>query len=232
MCFDPVTMAIIGGVAMAGGAGMQFMGQKKADNALNSTFNRERQRQKAFEAEQNAKFEDSLASTEAVTDPAKAAQAAAAREAALMAATKSAAPAAEGYLPGAGSAPAIVAKAGEQAGAKADAATANLAAALGRLGGVNDQLFQNNINIGRNSQAIDQLSGFRRNSLDALDAEMRAAQEKGKTLRALGSLAQTIGGAMLTSGINPIGGTAGAGSGGITVTGLPTDPSKIFGMAI
>lgn len=237
MCL-PV-LAIAGIAASLAGAGMNYMGQRKAESAMNSTFNKERSRQKGFEAEQNAKFQDSLAETGKVTDPAEAAKAAAAREAALSAATKSAAPAAEGYLPGSGSAPAIVAEAGAKAGAKADAATANLAAALGRIGGVNDQMMHNNIAIARNSQAIDQLHGFKRGSLDVLSAEMEAAKRKGQTLRTLGSLAQTIGGAMSMgsglagSGAAAVGGTTAAGGVGASTLGPAQNALRAaFGGAI
>lgn len=186
----PLALAI---AAMVAGSAMQSAGQAKAERASLNTFNRERNRQRAFEGEQNQRFEDSLESTRRITDADAMAEAAAAREAALTTGIKSAGPAAEGYLPGSSSANPIVAAASEQAGAASDAQTGQLAKALASLGGTTDLMQQNDIRIHRNSQAIDQAGGFKRGSLGVLQAEMDAAKMKGGTLRTLGGLAKTIG---------------------------------------
>lgn len=208
MCL-PV-LAIAGIAASLAGAGMQYLGQQKADHALNSTFNRERTRQKGFEADQVAKFQDSLNSTSGVADPAAQAAAAAARQHVLEGVTKSASPAAEGYLPGSSSAPQVVSSHAETAGHAADARTSSLAGALASLGGLNDLMQSNDIHIGRNSQEIGQIGGFKRGSLDVLQSEMDAAKQKGGTLRMLGGLAQSIGGMMLSGGLGGMGGAGGA----------------------
>lgn len=202
MCLPPL---LIAGAALAlGGAGLNYMGQRKADHAMTRTFSRERSRQDAFEKDQIARFEDSLASTGNVADPAAMAAAAAAREKVSSAVTKSAA---GSYLPGSASANKIVADHKVVAGKAADGRTGSLAHALASLGGVGDLMQQNAINIGRNSGAIDQIGGFKRGSLDVLQSEMDAAKRKGSTLRTLGSLAQTIGSAMISGGAGgaPIG---------------------------
>lgn len=215
MCFPPLVLA---GIALAaGGDGMNYIGQQKAQHAMTNTFNRERERQKGFEQEQVGKFQNSLDSTRQVTDPNAQAAAADKRTAFLSALTRSASPAAGGYaMPGSGNAPQMVATAADAAGAKADAQTAGLAKALGALGGMDDQMLTNNINIGRNSQDIGQIGGFARGSMDVLQSEMDAAKQKGATWRTLGGLAQSIGSAMLSGGI---GGGAGAGGGAINPGG-------------
>jgi hypothetical protein len=186
-------LAIIGGALMAAGAGAQYFGQKKADHALTKTFNSERDRQHAFEADQVARFQDSLDGVKGMTDPAAQAAAASNRLNAFKAVTTDANPIATGYLPGVTSAPSIVKTAGERAGAKANAATASLSQALANMSGFGDLQLANNIDIGRNSQSIGQIGGFMRGSLDALQPELDAAKQKGGNLRMLGSLAQSIG---------------------------------------
>lgn len=204
MCLPALALA---GIALAaGGVGMKYFGEKKADHALTHTFNREHDRQKAFEQDQIAAFQDSLNGAKTLADPAAMAAAAARREAVLNSVTKSAAPAAAGYLPGSSSAPAIVNDHATAAGAKADAGTHSLAAAIASMGGMGDQFLNNDINTAHNSQTIGQIGGFRGGSLDVLQSEMEAAKQKGKTLRTLGSLAQTIGQSMLTGGIGGAGG--------------------------
>lgn len=191
MCLP--ALAIAGIATSLLGGGLQFLGQRKADKAANATFNRERSRQKSFEKEQVGKFEDSLASTRELQDPAAQAAAAAKREGELAEAAKSADPKVSGYLPGSSSAPSVVATAAEKAGAASDARTSQLAKSLAALGGTADQLQQNDIRIGRNSQEIDQLRYFKRNSLELLPHEMEAAKQKGSKLRTLGGLVQTFG---------------------------------------
>lgn len=189
MCFPlaiPLALAAAGSV-------MKYMGDKKADHALTHTFNKEQERQKAFQAEQNAAFQDSLGDAGTIADPAKQAAAAASRNAALMAATKSAAPVAGAPLPPASGGNPVIATAADAAGHRADAHTASLGQALASLGGLSDLFQQANIGIGRNAQNIDQVAGFARGSRDVLQSELDAAKQKGGNLRMLGGLAQTIG---------------------------------------
>lgn len=203
MCLPAVALAAI---ATGLGGALQYAGQQKADHALTRTFNRERDRQHAFEQDQIGKFQDSLNSVGNLADPNAQAAAAATRDAVLEAATKNADPVVSGYLPSSASAPQIVATAGAKAGAKANAATSSLAKAIASMGGWSDLSQQNDINIGRNSQAISQIGGFARGSMDALQPEMDAAKRKGGNLRMLGGLAQSIGTAMLTAGAGGGGG--------------------------
>lgn len=202
MCFPfAIPLAL-----MIGGSVASFFGGQQADKARAETFNRESKRQHAFEGEQTARFQDSLDSTQGILDPTKQRAAVAAREGSLANAIVSAAPAAGGYLPGASSAPSVVATAADKAGAKSDAGSLNLAHALAELGGTTDQMQRNDIQVGRNSGLIDQIGGFKRGSLSVLDAEMKAAAHKGALLRGLGGLAQSIGGAMAGSAIGGGGG--------------------------
>jgi hypothetical protein len=208
MCL-PVA-ALIGLGLMGAGAGAQYFGQKKADHALTKTFNREQDRQHAFQQDQVAKFQDSLNSVGNLADPAAQEAAAANRLAAFKNVTQDTNPVASGYLPTTSSAPQIVATAGERAGAKSAAATGSLAKALAAMSGFGDLQQKTNIDIGRNDQSIGQIGGFMRGSLGALQPEMDAAKTRGGNLRMLGGLAQSIGQAMLS------GGMGGGGGGGFT----------------
>lgn len=199
-------LAVIGGILAAGGAVAQYAGQKKADHALTTTFQRERDRQHGFEADQVAKFQDSLNSVGNMADPVAQEAAAANRLAAFQGVTQDANPVASGYLPTTESAPQIVATAGERAGAKANAATGSLSKALAAMSGFGDLQQKTNIDIGRNDQSIGQIGGFMSGSLDALQPELDAAKLKGGNLRMLGGLAQSIGQSMLKGGLGGGGG--------------------------
>lgn len=200
MCLPALAIAAL---ATGIGGALSYAGQQKADHAMTRTFTRERERQKGFEADEIAKFQDSLNQAGNMADPNAQDAATAAREHVLSGVTKTADPAASGYLPSAGSAPTIVANAGAQAGAAANARTSQLAHALAALGGTQDVLQKTNIGIGRNSQEIGQIGGFKRGSLDVLQSEMDAAKQKGSTLRMLGGLAQSVGQMMLAGGGGP-----------------------------
>ncbi|MCL6741160.1 hypothetical protein LZ518_08455 [Sphingomonas sp. RB56-2] len=183
---------------------------------MKHTFNAERRRQKAFDAEQQGRFEDSLNSAGDLTNADAIDAAAAANTAALNDVAVSAAPAAEGYLPGSSNAPSIVADAAAKAGATADNRTAAFATALGRLGGTTDQMLRNSIRTARNAQEVDRISSFRRGSMGVLDAEMQAAAQKGRTLKGLGSLMQQAGMAAISGGLGSGAAGAGAAAGGGT----------------
>ena len=209
MCFQVPLWAAL---ALTGvGGATKFLGDRKQQKALESTYSREQMRQKQFDAQANDRFKDSLDSTAQVTDPAAMARAAAAREASYGAVTKPATGGAS-YLPGTSTDNHVVADAAARAGAASEARTGQFAKALATMGGLGDQMLANNINIGRNAQEIDQISGFRRGSIEALNAELKAAAEKGKTLRAIGGLAQQLGMAALAAGAGG-GAAAGAGAG-------------------
>lgn len=205
-------LAVVGGILAATGSVAQYAGQKKADHALTKTFNRERDRQHAFEQDQVGKFKDSLASVGSLADPNAQAAAAANRLAAFTNVTQDANPVASGYLPTSASAPSIIATAGERAGAKSAAATGSLAKALASMSGFGDLQQKTNIDIGRNDQSISQIGGFMRGSLDALQPEMDAAKMKGGNLRMLGQLAQSIGSSMISGGMGGGAGPAPIGS--------------------
>lgn len=196
MCLPPLILAAI---ATGLGGALTYAGQQKADHALTNTFNKGRATQQQLEAQQQDAFANSLKSTQQVADPAAEAAAAAKRDAVISSAIHPAA-APGSYLPGSGSAPAIVAADAKAQGAKSDARTSGLAAALASIGGVSDMMQNNNINIGRNNQNIGQLGSFMNGQLGVLQSKMDAAKQKGGNLRMLGGLAQSIGSAMLAGG--------------------------------
>lgn len=187
MCvpFLPLALAAAGTVA-------KFIGDKQQQNAREKTFNAERDRQKAFTDQQQARFEDSLHRTQATTDPANMDAAAQRRESVLSHVIVP--QSAEGsYLPGSSSAPTTVATASDAAGAHSAAVSQGLAHAIAALGGTGDAMQNLNIGIGRDAQSIGQIGGFKAGSLGVLDAELKAAEQKGAFLRGIGGLAQQIG---------------------------------------
>lgn len=203
MCLPllPLALAAAGTVA-------NFIGQKQAERASTRAFSSEHDRQEALTGRQTAHFQDSLDKTAGVLDPAAEAAATEKRNSALSAAIVP--QSAEGnYLPGSSSAPAVVAAAADKAGAKSEANSRSLAHALAALSANGDQMQGLNIGIGRNSQEIGQLGGFKAGSIGVLDSEMKAAAQKGAFLRGIGGLAQQIGAAWL--GASALGGGAAVG---------------------
>lgn len=214
MCVPLIPLALA-----VGGTIAQYIGQKQAQRASNRTFNAERDRQKAFDDEQHARFKDSLSKTEGMLDPAAVARAAAKREDSLANAIVG--PTAGSYLPGSASAPDVVQQAKDKSAATSAATSANLARTLAALGGTEDQLQDLNVGIGRNHESIANIARFKSGSLGVLDAEMKAAAQKGRFLRGIGGLAQQIGGAWLgASSLGGAGGAGGAAGQGVDVTYL------------
>lgn len=203
MC-DPLSAAIALAVV---GAGTSYVGEQKAASARERTFMEERIRQRGLQDEQSGRFQDSLAKVQDMVTPDAAKKASDKRESALVAAIRPST-SSSAYLPGAGSAPAVVATANDNAQATANTDSMNLASAIAALGGTGDQMQQLGTDINRNSTAIGQLGGFQRGSQGVLQDEMRAANAKGGNLRALGGLAQSIGTAWM-------GGQLGAAAGGM-----------------
>lgn len=214
MCVPLIPLALA-----AAGTFASYIGQKQAERARNTTFSSERQRQADLGDEQHSRFKDSLAKTQDLVDPATRDKAVQAREGSLASAIVP--QSASSYLPGSSSAPSVVATANERAGASSQATSLNLARTLATLGATGDQLQDVNTQIGRNSQHIGQLGSFKAGSLGVLDAEMRAASQKGSFLRGIGGLAQQIGGAWLGASAMGAGSAGGAAaSKGVDVTYL------------
>lgn len=185
---------------VAAGSVAKYFGGKQAESASTNTYNAERQRQEALTGQQTARFQDSLDRTKEMTSEQGQAAAAGARENTLAAAIAPT-PTNTSYLPGSTSAPSIVATAQGKAAEGSAATSANLAHTLAALGGTTDQLQKTNIGIGRNSQSIGQLGSFKAGSAGVLDAELKAAAQKGAFLRNVGGLAQTIGKAWMMGGV-------------------------------
>jgi hypothetical protein len=217
MCFDPVTMAIIGATALAGGATAKYAGAQQAQKAQMNVFNAEQQRQKGFQDQQDALFQAALDRNRGLagadTDAAEAN-----RKAAFISALNGRMPN-QDFLPGSSSADAAVAESGNKIVGAQRTESENLASAKARLEGLGDAMFANNIATGRTAQQMGQVSSFRRGSAAALDPELVAAMNKGANLRGFGDLAMAIGtsalGGSLGAGLG-FGGTA-AGATGSTV---------------
>lgn len=190
--------AAIGAALLVGGTGLKYLGEKKAQRAQSRAEEAERARQADLSNQQQAAFADSLSRAGAVADPAEMSRAREARESRLVEAIT--APSRADYLPGAGSAPQIVATEQARAQGQQQADSRGLAAALAAMGGTDDQLFELGIGMGRNAQTIGQRARDKGNSANILQSELRAAAQKGALLRGIGSLAQTVGSGSLTAG--------------------------------
>lgn len=188
---------------LAGGTGMQYLGSRQAERAQTRTYEAERARQQNLTREQQNLFDEALARASAMAGDDAQAAAIAAREAPLVEAVS--APGAGDYLPGSSSAPAVVRTSAERAGEGQRAESRSLARTIARLSGFGDQLFDNNIFAARDAGRIGQLGSFMAGSASAADSEMRAAANKGSTLRGIGSLAQAIGAAALGGGFGGAG---------------------------
>lgn len=186
------------------GAGLNFAGEMRAKHAQENAYAVEQGRQREFTNRQQAATDDSLAKTGQIADPTAEAAAADARKAAFVAALNKR-PEGQHALPGSYSAPAVVGEANNRVVNAERADTDQHAGALASLAGFGDQLFRNNINLNRNGQTIGQVSRDKANSARVLDAELRAAADKGGTLRGLGQLA------MMASSF--VGGGVGGGGG-------------------
>lgn len=191
MCVPLVALALT-----AAGTVAKYIGAKQAERAKQSTYDAESARQKKMGDEQHAKFQESLDRTRQMLTPEDQAAAAAKREGGLAAAIVP--QGADGaYMPGSSSAPAVVADATAAAGEKSAANAQSFARTLAALGATGDQMQGLNIGVGRNSQSIGQIGGFKAGSMGVLDSEMKAAAAKGSFLRGIGGLAQTIGSAWM-----------------------------------
>ena len=217
MCFDPVTMAIIGATALAGGTAASYAGNKQAQNAQLNVFNAEQGRQKDFQTRQDALFTQALDASRGLagadTDNAEAS-----RKAAFIAALNGRLPN-QDYLPGSSSADAAVAEGQNKVVGQQRADSEGMASSKARLEGFGDALFSNRIAAGRRGQEMGQISSFRRGSAGVLDSELTSAANKGSNLRGIGQIATTIGSTMLGGSLGPILGGAGATAAGTTGIG-------------
>lgn len=181
---------------LVGGAGLNYMGQQKAKHAQERTFSQEEERQHKWDDQQQAIFKDSIGKASDLTDANAQKKAVDDRQSALVSAI-STPEAAGAYLPGSDSAPAVVKTAADKAQSAAKDQSLRLAAAMANLNAPNDLLQKTNIGIARDAGQIGQIGSFKAGSAGVLDAELRAAAQKGAFLRGLGSLAATIGASAL-----------------------------------
>jgi hypothetical protein len=209
---------------LAGGTVAQYVGNKQAERAQNNRYQDEKRRQDRMTEEQQGLFQDSLARGQDLQSEEGQNKAIDTRQSALMSAI---APRSEGadYLPGSDSASNVVRTATDKAVGTQKAETGNLAAAMARLAAPNDQLLHANIGIARDAGKIGQVASFKAGSADVLNAELRAAAQKGAFLRGIGGLASSIGGMMIpgAAGLGAAGsaaGAAGAAGAGSTMIGV------------
>lgn len=231
MCFDPVTMAIIGATALAGGTAASYAGNKQAQKAQLNVFNAEQARQKDFQARQDALFTQALDASRnlagADTDNAEMQ-----RKAAFISALNGRAPN-QDYLPGSSSADAAVAENRNKVVGEQRTESENLAGAKARLEGLGDALFSNRIAAGRRAQEMGQISSFRRGSAGVLDSELASAANKGANLRGIGQIATAIGTSMLGGSLGSIvGGGAQAASAGANYIGSSAAISDAIAKAL
>jgi hypothetical protein len=196
MCFPaaiPLALA-------AAGSGLNYMGNRAAAKASNRASLAEMQRQRAFEQEQTAAFDESHNAARRLAVPQDQQQAVDARRAAFIAALDRGAPD-QGILPGGEGVPQVVA----DAAARADAGRRNYsegqASSLAELTAMGDQLLGTNIAMNRAGQRIGQIGQSRNRSAQLLDGDLRAAANKGSTLRGLGTVLQIAGQAAGASGM-------------------------------
>lgn len=188
MCFP---MAIPLALAVAG-SGFNYLGSRAADKAASRATMAETQRQKQFEQEQQAAFDQSRAAAGKLLNPQDREQAVDARKQAFIAALNRA-PADQGILPGAEGAPQVVADAGAKINAGQRQYSEGQASTLAELTAMGDQLLGTNIEMGRQGQKINQIGQSRRRSASLLDGDLRAAANKGSTLRGIGQMLQIAG---------------------------------------
>ncbi|API60529.1 hypothetical protein BSL82_15600 [Tardibacter chloracetimidivorans] len=180
----PLALAVGGSVA-------QYFGNQRAENAMMARHNVEQGRQKRMSAEQDALLGESYESAEKLRDDTDAVSA---RKAAFIDALNSRSDN-QDFLPG--NAPAIVAESNNKVVGEQRARSQQQAEALANLTGMGDQLLDTNVSLGRLGQQIGQIGTSKARSAEVLDAELRAAAQKGSTLRGLGGLAQMVGSAWL-----------------------------------
>jgi hypothetical protein len=224
MCF-PLAIPL---ALMAGGSIAQYFGNKQAENASLNAYHTEQARQKVLTGQQQDDLNKSNADVKDLQNPASQQDAINARKQAFMEAL-SGRPADQGTIPGVGT-PALVSQSNNKIVADQRAGSEQSAGALAALTGPNDALFKTNIALNRNSQDIGQLGTTKADSAAVLNAELAAAKYKGGFLRGIGSLAQSIGGAMA-------GGIGGSAGGAVSNLGSPDAISNVLksgysGMAV
>jgi len=204
MC-DPLTI----GLAVAS-AGLQFVGNKQAQNATKQRLNAENIRQNQMNQQQDAALDESYQAAGKLKDEGAQQEAVNNRRQAFIQALNTR-PANQNYLPGMDSAPQVVADAARATGAQQDAFSQNQAGALANLTGMEDMLQNTGFMLGRTGQSIDQIARDKARSADALRAELEAARHKGAVFRGLGQLVGALSlGKVL--GVGGLGGSSGAAS--------------------
>jgi len=196
MCFPaaiPLALA-------AAGSGFNYLGNRAAAKAQTRATMAENQRQKQFEQEQQAQFEHSQNAARRLLDPQAQGDAVDARRQAFIAALNRA-PVDQGILPGGEGAPQVVADAAAGISRGQRAYSENQASTLAELTAMGDQLLSTNIDMNRAGQRIGQIGASRRRSSALLDGDLRAAANKGSTLRGLGTMLQIAGQAAGASGM-------------------------------
>lgn len=208
MCLPAALIPLVVGAGLtAGGTLANYFGNQQAQHAQMDAANAERARQQGLSAKQDQAFQRSLDDTQTFGPDGQKVEADK-RLATLNAALGTRSPT-QDFLPGSSSADASVASSGNKIVSNEHADAAQHATALATMNGLGDALFKGNIAINREGQTINQIGSAKAGSAAVLPTELQAAAQKGSLLRGLGSLATSIGGMAIGSGL---GGLAGLGS--------------------
>jgi hypothetical protein len=203
---------------MIGGAYAQHRGQEQSENAVVNVRRAEDSRQNVFKEQAEAGLKKNMQNSteEAVTGRQTAS--AASREAAYRAANAAAPHATQQAAAGSLGGNKVVAdNLGQMLAGVADRVSQQ-GDARARLGSFGDAMFDTNLLLGRGREDIGQAGNFAAGSLRPVEMEMEAGAHKGDKVKALGTLLQIAGTAMMGgAGAGAAGGANAATAGGASV---------------
>lgn len=227
MCFDPVTMAIVGGTMMLAGTGTQALGQRQAQDATTRAYLAESERQQQLANQAYGIFNQSADAASAPKVNADMAARAGERATAYTNAVGHAAPAVLPNQSTIGAGPRIMQNATRAEAVSRGGFMDRVIEAMSKLKSFGDASANLGYGLDKNRLDIGVLQDAGRGSMRALQTEVAAAQGKGRGLRALGDL--LVGGGQLAIA-NPFGG-GGASPAHVAGPGHPStfSPLSIFG---
>lgn len=174
----------------AAGTAAQAAGARKARKAMDGAREAERIRQKGFQAQSDAAFNESMGQQGADTQKERIAQAEAERAATAQAAQQ---PSAVVNIPTQGETPTVVSDETSARVGAGNAQAAQDAAARAAMSSFGDVQLGNALLNTRYGQQQGQIGDFMRGSSNVLGIEMEAASRRGDSLKGIGSLLQAGG---------------------------------------
>ena len=197
------TLILTAALSLASTAASQAAASKQA-KARNSARSAEAERQRIFEQQQSAQFDDTSQPFNRKDQEAGIDEAAAAREESLVGNLRALDPSS---IPIKGSAPKVV---GDNLAKELNRSLGegkDFAGRLARLGATGENQQQNRFGLLRGAQEQNRLGSFSQGSSSILPLEFDAANQKGAGLRTLGSVLGSLGtvtsGVAATGGLNP-----------------------------